>query len=425
MQSNSSANRANIVKMVILIALGLVLAFFSWRAALGQFYLSVSPGSAPSFIASHNGAIAVKLTDAAVMAAQTAPSEEEDALGQGEQNSVFDADKARMIAIAALRDAPLNSAAVRLLGGLPVFGPDMDFDVPTLLASERVSRRDRLTELSLVVTTVQSEDANGAMLHMDRLLTVSPEIIPDILPQLLGFLRIDELRRLMITKQNRPWFISFINQAIGTDPQPQYVAQVVHAVNPKAYRTAQNSATEEAPTETINLERLAGQLALTGRYDEAIRIASKSGLEASSLSAFTPNEENTLPDLAPLTWRFANQAEGGANLAEDGWVDVDMNSGKQLAIMERVVKLSPGSHVLSTAFRDAGTIDGLWRWQMRCNSGGQWETRWQSNWIKFSAGNKDLSVNVPSGSCPQQELSLLATVDGQGSEIFSVKATMR
>lgn len=85
-----------------------------------------------------------------------------------------------------LAQEPTNVAAARTLGLVASLRGDATGATRLLNYAEKLSRRDKLTQLALIEDNVNHASVGGALLHYDRLLRTSPDLRGTLLPILRG-----------------------------------------------------------------------------------------------------------------------------------------------------------------------------------------------------------------------------------------------
>lgn len=319
--------------------------------------------------------------------------------------SLFSAEDEQEIAIKALAVRPLESAAMRLLGGR--MAPDMS-QLPSsdaLLLSERISRRDSRTQALLILQAASQGDAQEALFHIDRTLTVKPALIGNMLPQLLVVVGDEGGREIVAEHSESRWFGRFLSLAILESPTPSHIAQLIYVLDRKS---------QDVPLESEDFGRLVGRLSRDGAYDDAVRIAGMAGLERAVLDDFSPNAANSQELYASLTWSMPDQLEGEVSLADDGRLTLSMDSSERIEALTRVTNLATGAYDLTLQADELSGAELLGEWRLECHDGNGWSLSWRSGWVAI---NEDEAVahSVGLGStCNVQRWTFLAQ-SGEGS----------
>jgi hypothetical protein len=102
------------------------------------------------------------------------------------QPSADDILRARQLAQAALRREPVNVQAVVALSTIAFLRNQPAVGRRLFTYSERLSRHDPTTQLWLIEDHVERGDVQGALVHYDRLMRVSPSFRPTLIPILVN-----------------------------------------------------------------------------------------------------------------------------------------------------------------------------------------------------------------------------------------------
>ena len=373
-------------RMLPYLAIGLVVAFFAYMQTATNYYGRVAPRIAPAFLQS-DPKIALRRQQFVLA--------EEGAEG-------FDVDQAYVESVQLLRKEPLNAMAIRFLKPRSMIGSAGGEEMAALLLAERVTRRDTLGQLSLVLSKGAAEDAEGAIANIDRLFTVNPELVDPVTPQFLPVVEADSGRDIMAQKAARPWFVPFLRAANRETENPAALADFILML-------------EEAPAEfdKANPGRLAAKLVRAAEYDKALAIAEFSGIEPESFDQFEPTDENTQPEFEPLSWRLADNEDGFATLLGEGRVSFDLEAGRRLSAMERITRLLPGDFNFEISLSDNAGAGMAWEWRLFCRSGTEdWSRQWSSGLQLPAEQLNAFPLTIPAdGSCEYQRWNLVLQSD--------------
>lgn len=383
-----------IIRLALFFAISLVGAGFALTDAATNVFGSAPPSWAESLV-SRNANAVVEIND-------RLPD-------RGIQQ--FSTEEVKEAAKRALVREPLNATAVRHLSGRVGFQTEDRPDARYLQLAERVTRRDRETQLGLLLDELLTRDAARAFTHLDRLLTVRPSMVHAALPQLVALLEIEEGRELYRDNADRPWFSMFLQKAMSGAVKPASVADFFSEFRPAAEGIDQ-----------IDLERFAGRLANLGFYDRALKIATISSENTQAVSEFEPNVETVEEALAPLTWMMASDVAGSAALAKKGLVDVQLDSGSRIVALDRVYRPSKRvSQLEMLVSQQTGNV-ALVNWSIHCLDEAVWKPAWETGW--FSA-EQDVHVFAVSNSCETPRWRMEAQAgEGQRGSNFSFRIAL-
>lgn len=364
--------KASTIRAGVLCLLAIPVAWLAWIDAAHSYFSVVDPRNPPEILSS-SPLVLLNASDQTLAGAT-------------------EFDRSPVVREKLARDSiarqPLNSVAVRFLGGAPDIAAGKMPSANLLLLSERITRRDRWTQLLLAYKKSARGD-RGAMDNFDRLLTVRPAMIAELMPQLLTLVASDEGRSALAGRSDRDWFTQLIRQATVATERPADLVMLLMDV--------------EALPQSLDSEdlgKLSGRLAREGLFEEAIMMASAGGLDSDQLTSFSPNERNTDSRFAPLTWSFESAVDGVASIKGDT-MHLDARPGGQFVALSRVTGFDPGSYNMASSMINVVGPPASVEWQMYCFSDGTWTVTWRSGLAETVAGSDDLSFPIPP-TCPVQ-----------------------
>lgn len=319
---------------------GAVLAFFAGRDAL----VFASAGSSPGY------ALLLSPTNG------VANSRVFDQLLAKEKLSESDMPAWGGVARAVLRTAPLDAPMIRILAMASEGAAVGDL----MRLSERVSRRDLLTQLWLIEDAVAQNDVAAALRHYDRALSVFPAAGNNLYEILSSSMEHDEVRAelAIYVKAGRPWVNGFLSYAVQHSAQPALVADLL---------AASGGSRDSAPHRRAIETRLLAKLVTVGEVSTARSHARRMGAENPILSDFAMTPLSVEPSYAPLGWTLASNASGHGALDEAGALRVTVSPAVRGRIAQRVVQLAPGGWSLahSVEFPSLSPMASL-TWQIFC-----------------------------------------------------------
>lgn len=354
---------------------GISLAYFAWQQTATLYYAQVSPPNAPGSIADAPS-IALYRIDRSV------------AEGNASARELGDI---RALAVQSLRTRPIDAKAVRSLGGLTSLDLKARRSQASLKLSEKISRRDRWTQLALMLQAARDDNIDQAMTHLDRLFTVRPNLLNETLPQLDAMLSLKEGQKAFAQRADRPWFPSFLAMAATASTDPVSVADLLIAINEPTF-----------DIEKVAPGTLAGRLVLLGDFPRAVKVAQKAGIAEDVFVKFSPDDANTDQRFAPLSWGLANSGDGVVTLYEAGRIGIDLSAGRRITALNRVTRLAPGTYRLEVLAGEGEGADFLWRWQMQCFSHSVWQDGWASDLVSSEPGSEEIAFTISSQNCPLQ-----------------------
>jgi hypothetical protein len=307
------------------------------------------------------------------------------------------ADKARDL----LRAEPLEPYALWLLSA-SLAEPAKSAEL--LALSERISRRDSMTQLGLMQDAAKRGDLAGAFRHLDRTLVVNPEVAPLIFPQMVNAIADPTFRAEVRRAGMREWYPEFFQLAAERTNHTREVAALVGDLPPF-----------EPRVRDLIVPPLLGKLLGAGDYASAKRLAARTGAaEAGAADRFGFDRATTEARLAPLTWRLANDENAAAALDDAGVIAIEVLPGQSTVALERYFAARPGTY----RFTQRSEIDFEAaleaRWEIDC-AGRDGESVFRRIQVSNAPGVQRLvaSVTIPA-NCPVQTWRLkLSAFDSQ------------
>jgi hypothetical protein len=250
----------------------------------------------------------------------------------------------RADAITALRQKPINPAAMRTLGLIAANNGRADEARLLMNWAERLSRRGGLAQLWLLQDAAQRDDARAALDHIDIALSVHDDLSPLVFPVLLQVLqdRRYGLEFAKLVEHDRPWLGSFLTFANTNNPDPKALADVVsfagglppgpafriHETN-ILWSLANARMLERSSKLLLDLRRATHALLADGRFNEATIDAK----------------------LGPFAWTGSTDPDVSSSLERDGTVRILIAPRKSGMVLQRYFGLSTGTYRISADAR--------------------------------------------------------------------------
>jgi hypothetical protein len=309
------------------------------------------------------------------------------------------------VATNVLAHDPLNPQAEFMLGAARALKNAGDGSSQYLLA-ERISRRHIPAESALVSFYAQRGDVNGIVRCLDRIFSVSPDMVAAIMPALIGTLDDPRTRQGFTAYAQRPWMRALIGLALDENVKPESIAPLIDAFE----RAAPHDEVHQSNITVLRIRLLSNSLA-DGDYAFAqsqlqrLPKPKRAALEQLGFSAIT-----TSADLAPISWTMANDTQKSATLALDGSVVITMAPEQTGVVAERITLLAPGRYKLSQRLSYSGDDPkAALVWDVAC--AGQDGVLWhQAVPTRNGQVSYESTVELPP-ACFVQHWSLRATGD--------------
>lgn len=310
-------------------------------------------------------------------------------------------DQAADLAILALRAAPFDVRALRVLGLVRAQTDEAAGDELLTLAGNW-SLRDDPSHAWLMNRRLRVGDYGGAFGHADTLARRRMELRPSVFRFFTTAAALDPrampaLIERLGTMPN--WRADYFNHLRTQADGPQIQAGLALALNDRSGRTTD-----------LELETIYSDWAAAGRLPglRAMRIR----LARPPLTPLYDGEFDDLAGPAPFRWATGTAAGLSASLTEDG-----SREGQKALLVEtdgfgvddavvQLLMLDPGPHVFSAAWRtEAGGDDPRMTWTLTCLESGQTLLSWAPDdapeWRR-----QRVPFGMPGDGCTMQWLKL-------------------
>ena len=261
----------------------------------------------------------------------------------------------RIMAKSALIKEPLLPEAVWLLQPQDATKPEGDLRI--LQLSERLTRRDQETELSLAGKMVSNGDASAALVHLDHSLLARDQYTDAQISQLAAALEDPALRSMLARYAPRPWMGQVLRSAFANGPDPLAVASFV---------TEAGITPEQA--EKANLPVLLRRLVHADQMAKAQEVARSFGWKGDIGShGFAFSRASTDQRFVPLTWTPTQSDAIDGQIVDNGALRFEVQAGKGGQVLSRMTALQPGTYVLgfTAAVQGEGQAP-TFRWALQC-----------------------------------------------------------
>lgn len=310
--------------------------------------------------------------------------------------------QAAMPARAALRAEPLKPSALRLLALADFLDAKTAAGVDLLSLSQRISRHDLGTRLTLIEHYAASGNVAAALDQYDLALTTSRAADDILLPVLMRALSERDIRAGLgqYVQADRLWLRGFIGYATANADPPDNLARMIIA----------SGGLPRHPDYRVFETTLLSQLYARKRYDMLrTYFLSLPGRTPAYLRDVTISQETVNPALRPLSWNLVDTPEISAQGDSD--VEIRIASSASGIAMQRILYLGSGTYRFGARVTFPEGEGGA-TWELRCLTTGS-NVLWQS---EISPGRDDRAPetwNIPVG-CGAQLLTFVVT-SGQNS----------
>jgi hypothetical protein len=308
------------------------------------------------------------------------------------------------LALAALREQPLNPKAVRLLGFYADAQRDQAKAEKFMLQAEKLSRREIGTQLWLIEAQARRNKTAETLAHYDIALRTKP-ITQDLLfPRLLNAIEDGEIRTALkpYIRKKSGWGTSFLFYANANSKNlPTLVDLVVESGGLVDAKSAKNQ-------ELALLSRLVAE----GYFADARRLfLQMPGAQAIRMTsaAFDISDRNA--SFGAMGWQLLQDPDaGGGFVAKQGdtksALSLYANSATTRPVATKLLYLKPGNYSFTVRLEKLTRGDsGFLRWQLRCPQNASNPTLWSIDTVNIVLS---ATFSVPT-NCPEQFLDLIVS----------------
>ena len=271
----------------------------------------------------------------------------------------------------ALAQAPLSRVALRIVGLQAEMAGDLKRAAAAVMLSNRISRRDALTQLWLIERSVGNDDMTNAIRHYNAALSAHPELEGALLPILAKAIAYAEVRTALVpyVARHARWSTGFLDTASRVG-NPKDAAQLILLVA---------DTVPSGKYDDINA-RVITRLSEAGDFDTAYKLARVLVADAkgASLSSLGVTDTSTDRRLGVLAW--APTTDGRILTAANGrgGFDFDIEPLFFGLAASRTIAVSGGqTYSLSQTLRGNETGAADMTWQASCvpSKAKVWEQR--------------------------------------------------
>ena len=303
-------------------------------------------------------------------------------------------DAAAMLAMRALRTDPTQVPALRTIGKIAVRHGDLARAQRLFRYTERLTRRDLLTELWYIETGVAAGDVAGALDHYDLALRTSSQagtLLFPILARASAEPAIAGGLSKLLARQP-PWAAGFYQTLVGTDVSPDTIAAFLSRPD------------VDAPSGVI--DGAIRNLAAVDRIDLSWRLYRKHSAPPLVRNGGFEHEDRAVP----FEWQYA----AGDVVAErevsagQGSVAFRADDGVTGEVMRQLLVLSPGRYTISAAQTLEHPDRTHLAWNVSCAGG-------RAPLARLPVSSAASPFAIPTDGCAAQWLSLRLEDAGEGA----------
>lgn len=254
-----------------------------------------------------------------------------------------DLDRARILAVEALRRDPTNAGALRTLGLIWERSGNLPAARRLLAQSQTLSRRDRLAHVWLIGDYERRGDIGGMVRQFDIALRTSVRSRALLFPALVSATADPRVvAPLARTLEGRPdWWLDYMEELAEAGPDPRTTTALsLRLLDPAV------------PEQRRVVERLLGRLADAGEYDLAWRVYSRAKAGRPDMRALVRNGgfESADGD-APFDWAMTSEADlaalrEGRRDGRGNALSLIAYNGRSGEVARQLLRLAPGNYQL-------------------------------------------------------------------------------
>ncbi len=311
---------------------------------------------------------------------------------------------AELLAIASIREQPLNPTALRVLGYYADAKGETKKAEQLILASQSQSKREFGSQLWLIESSVQKNDIKQALVHYDLALRMRPDSQLLLFPTLTSAIEDASIREALkpYIRANNGWAAAFLGHANANSQNLPALTELV---------IKSGGLTDKDASQAQKLG-LISRLVSERYFGEARQIfltlpnATTSRLANSSFDAADRDGRYGL-----FGWQVVDDPNAGSSFSgktsdEKTELAVFANSSTTGSVASKLLYLRPGSYRFSAQLSNLDRGDGgFLRWEFRCLSSSDAPLIWTLDSINML---KQATFEVQS-SCPVQGLYLIAS----------------
>lgn len=326
----------------------------------------------------------------------------------------------------ALRLDPLNSIALRTLGWSAEDQKQIKTATKFVELSQRISRRDGLTQFWLIIQAARERDVKAIVRHCDILLRTQTAAGAQLAPILNQALPDPAFRREMLPhiRGKSPWIPDYLNYAANNAQRPDALSQMIRAAG----------GVPDSPVRRETESTLLRRLVETGAASEILRFFPlMKGARGNVVNSFAFTPATTDPRFAPVTWEALSPNAIVASFDEEKNGALSLNvvasAGERGVVARKLLALRPGTYRFETnvSLADAGDRYPFAAWKMRCVNASAKPPFWQSRGNWPVVGKHAIVGPAIPASCPLQflELEVAGGLAGEGIELTIPSVRLR
>jgi hypothetical protein len=308
--------------------------------------------------------------------------------------------QARAAAIEALEDHPLAEEPFLLSAVAAIADGGVRRGEMLLLEAKRRNPRSRMARLLLLDRFLRTDRPAQAAVELGILTTLVPRTAEVLIPQLANMVTNPKTAgTLKAALQNNPGLLNAVlSRLASTGASPDTILALAASAGPPPPGVDLN-------WQAILVHNLAQQGDITRAY-RLWREFGKVSAPAEGKGLYDPNFQG-LPGTAPFNWGLITNAEGVAERAAGGGLQVSFYGRSDVNLAEQLLMLRPGRYRLQ--FRAEGDAKGESSkigWTLSCHDSKASLVQLPLTNITYAPRQLAARFTVPTGGCQAQWLRL-------------------
>lgn len=303
----------------------------------------------------------------------------------------------------ALRDQALNPRALHVLALRASAKPDAQRSLALARLSERLSRRDLLTQIILIEYAAEGDSPEKVLAHYNRALLTKRSARDLLFPVLRTAVADDAIRAALrpYIDPKYPWAIEFLRDCLGWGVEPRLVVDLLLPA-----RTPERVAQSDNVSDLL-IQRLVerADFATAGRYYQTLPGAQPGLLQSTGFDDASVDVRRV-----PLSWKIVDGSEIDAAFERDNAgvhsLHIFAGTANSGIALRKLMYLQPGTYTLSERRQIIAPSDhASVKWSLTCVTATTSSKVWEGASTPGGLPGPVGPIVVPSG-CPHQLLEL-------------------
>lgn len=381
----ASLRSVGIARILILVVLGLVGAWFAAALAI-------------------SGVARIKAPQAAILAV---PNESTALAARADQiffaNPKSPPRAVELLARRAIENQPINAKALRILGYVADAKGDTEMAEKYVRMAAKLSRREPGAQLWLIEAYARKGDVAQTLIHYDIVLRTKPETQTILFPRLVNAIDDREIRTALTPyiRGKNGWAADFLFFANANSKNLPVLVDLI-------LETGGLVDAESARSQELSL---LSRLVVESYFDDALRLyVQMPETKPARLTSAAFDSSDRDARFGRMGWQLHDDPDAGGgfsgrNRDEKTMLSVFANSATTRPVATKLLYLKPGKYLFSARLANLDRGDGgFLRWQLRCPAIGG-----APIWTIDSINSSLRAELIVPANCPVQFLDLIAS----------------